>query len=55
MPLRPHARSSSWFADAGVHTKARSISPSGSSSIEATVCTPSTSWPSRLVPNTRPS
>ena len=49
------ARSRSAFVEAGVHTNTRSAWPSGSSSIDATVCTPSTSWPSRLVPKTRPS
>ena len=37
-----------------MHTKTRSIFPSGRSAMSATVCTPSTSSPFRLVPYTPP-
>ena len=55
MPFLAQARSRSGLAAAGVHTKTRSISPSGRSSTSATLRTPSTSAPSRLVANTLPS
>jgi hypothetical protein len=42
------------LADAGVHTNTRSIAPSGSASMSATVRMPSTSSPCRLVPYTPP-
>ncbi len=54
MPFFAQARSSSGLAAAGVHTNTRSISPSGRSSIESTIGTPSTSPASRLVPKTLP-
>ena len=55
MPLAAAPRSSSGLAAAGVHTNTRSASPSGTSAMSATDCTPSTSAPSRLVANTAPS
>ncbi len=54
MPLAAHAFRSAGLAAAGVHTKTRSISPSGRSSISATVGTPRTSAPSRFVAKTLP-
>ena len=54
LPCAAHARRISGLAAAGVHTNTRSTAPSGSSAMSATVRTPSTSSPWRLVPKTRP-
>ena len=54
MPFAAAAFSNAGLAPAGVQTKTRSISPSGRSSMSATVVTPRTSAPSRLVAKTLP-